>query len=165
MKKWIFLSALTALGACAKPQVVQKPPPVTFLIMPGRDVSQSSMGMMEGMLNDYGYVPVNRALLPSIFKDLSVPDSGALPSEMAAEISRRSHAQVLITLILHKNTDPMAYETGAYNLQMRWVDLSNGEVIVSRTKALYFRPRGPEAKELMKACLDAYRAAHLLPGQ
>jgi hypothetical protein len=151
------------LGACAKPQVVQKPPPVTFVIAPSRDVSASSMGMMEEMLSGYDFVAVNRVLLPSIFEGIEIPPAGPLKPEMASQISQRSRAQVLITLVLHKNNDPAAYLNGVFNLQMRLIDLSDGKVFVSRTKALYFMPRGTEAKELMKACLDVYRAAHLPP--
>jgi hypothetical protein len=160
VKKLILLTALAGFVACAKPPIVEKPPSVVFVLMPGRDMTAVSMDTLEGMLNDAGFVALNRVLLPSVFEGLEVPESGPLTSDLAAQIGQRSRAQILITLNLHRNDEGSAYLTGAYHLQMRWIDLADGKILYSRTKAMYFRPRGSEVKDLMTACMDAYRAAH-----
>jgi hypothetical protein len=162
MRRFLLLSVAAASGlcSCAKPPVVRPAPATMFVVLPGREVSTSSTEMLEGMLTDYGFVTVNRVLVKAIFEGLQIPASGPLEPALAAEIYRRSRAQVMIALNLRKNDKELAYVNGAYNLQMRWISLPDGNILVSRTKALYFMPRPNDIKDLMKGCLEAYRADH-----
>jgi hypothetical protein len=154
------LAAVLGLSACSRNQIIHPTKaPLSFVIMPNREASMESMDTIEGMLTDSGFTAVDRALLPAIFDGLEVPPSGPLEPALAAEINHRSRAGMLIVLNWRKNTGDQVYEDGAYSLQMRWLRLPGGKIVVSRAKTLYFKPSKPDVKELMKACLDAYRAA------
>jgi hypothetical protein len=109
------------------------------------------------MLGDYGFLTPERGLLGPMFEGIKVPSEEGLDPETAAEISRRSRAQVLVALNLRRNSKELAYISGAYDLRMRWIALPSGTVLVSKTKALYFMPQTTHVKELMQACLEEYR--------
>lgn len=152
----LSVAVLAGFSSCSKP-VIQAPPPITVVIYPSKDFPAGSVGTIEGILGDSGLAVLDRTLSDSIFEGIRIPASGDLPASTADQIASRSHAQILIFASAVKNPHELAYINGAYKLTMRWIELPSGKVMITRVKALYFMPRVVNIKEVMEACMEAYR--------